>query len=111
MKRFFLKAGIMFTVLPVLFAAVGGFSLMYLWNWLMPAIFGLSVLTFWQALGLLVLSRMLFGLFRGRSHFGHHHYKMKYARMQNTNGNMHNCYGYKDCYSSKTKQSTTSVPE
>ena len=27
---------------------------MGLWNWLMPAVFGLRAITFWQALGLLV---------------------------------------------------------
>lgn len=37
------------------------FALMLLWNWLMPAIFGLTVITFWQALGLLALSKILFG--------------------------------------------------
>jgi hypothetical protein len=33
----------------------------YLWNWLMPAIFGLTVITYWQAVGLLVLSKIIFG--------------------------------------------------
>lgn len=40
---------------------VGGGLVMLLWNWLMPALFGLSPLTFWQALGLLALCRILFG--------------------------------------------------
>jgi len=31
-----------------------------LWNWLMPVIFGLVEITFWQALGLIVLIRVLF---------------------------------------------------
>ena len=35
----------------------------HLWNWLMPAMFGLQTVTFWQALGLLVLSKILFGGF------------------------------------------------
>ena len=33
---------------------------MLLWNWLMPDIFGLTQIDFWQALGLLVLSTLLF---------------------------------------------------
>jgi hypothetical protein len=41
-----------------------------LWNWLMPALFGLHSITFWQALGLLVLSKIFFSGFRGRSGFG-----------------------------------------
>jgi len=36
-----------------------------LWNWLMPPLFGLHSLTFWQALGLLVLSWILCGGLRG----------------------------------------------
>jgi len=47
-----------------------GLVTMYLWNWLMPAIFGLKLITFWQALGLLLLGKILFGGFhrhgRGR---------------------------------------------
>jgi len=36
------------------------FVIMWLWNWLMPAIFSLGVITFWQAAGLLLLSKILF---------------------------------------------------
>lgn len=36
---------------------------MLLWNVLMPDIFGLTTLSFWQALGVLLLSRILFGGF------------------------------------------------
>jgi hypothetical protein len=44
---------------------------MSLWNWLMPAVFGVRVITFWQALGVLVLSRILFGRFGGPGHRMH----------------------------------------
>ena len=43
-----------------------------LWNWLMPAVFHLGMITYWQALGILVLSKILFGGFRGRP--GPHRY-------------------------------------
>ena len=43
------------------FAALGGYVVMRLWNWLTPVMFGWPAITFWQALGLLVLSRILFG--------------------------------------------------
>ena len=33
---------------------------MLLWNWLMPIIFGLPAITFWQALGLSLLAGLLF---------------------------------------------------
>jgi hypothetical protein len=44
-----------------LFVFVGGEIVMRLWNWLLPSMFGFPVLTFWKALGLLVLCRLLFG--------------------------------------------------
>ncbi len=57
----------------VLFAVLGGgifsFVVMWLWNRLMPALFGLHVLSFWQALGLLILSKILFSGFHGRPGF------------------------------------------
>lgn len=37
-----------------------GFLVVALWNWLMPAIFNLPTISFWQAWGLLVLSSILF---------------------------------------------------
>ena len=51
---------LMLLVLPI-FIAVFGQAVLYLWNHLMPQIFGLPSLTFWQAIGILVLSRILFG--------------------------------------------------
>jgi hypothetical protein len=53
-----------FAVAPLALAAfiwVGGEVVMHLWNWLLPALFGVRTITFWQALGLLVLCRILFG--------------------------------------------------
>src|SRR5215831_12749995 len=51
-----------------LFAAVAGtlfsFLVMGLWNVLMPGIFAVRTISFWQALGLLVLCKILFGGFR-----------------------------------------------
>jgi hypothetical protein len=50
----------------LLFVAIGGQVVMLLWNWLLPTLFGWRQITFWQALGILALSRILFG------GFGHH---------------------------------------
>jgi len=36
------------------------YPVMWLWNWLMPEIFGLAVINVWQSLGLLMLSTALF---------------------------------------------------
>jgi hypothetical protein len=45
----------------VLFTFLGGQIVMRLWNWLVPSLTGWHTLTFWQALGILVLCRILFG--------------------------------------------------
>lgn len=45
------------------FTAMGGGVVRLLWNWLAPALFGLPPVTFWQAIGLLALCRILFGGF------------------------------------------------
>ena len=37
-----------------------GYPVMLLWNWLIPEIFGLSEITFWQAIGINVLCTILF---------------------------------------------------
>jgi hypothetical protein len=60
-------------VLMFLVAAAGfGAVTMLLWNALLPQIFGISPVNFWQALGLLVLSKILFGRLDGRHCFGAH---------------------------------------
>ncbi|MDH6358378.1 hypothetical protein [Parabacteroides sp. PF5-9] len=52
----------------LLIVAVFSLITMLLWNWLMPALFGLITINFWQAAGLLILARILFGGFgRGKS--------------------------------------------
>jgi hypothetical protein len=51
-----------------------GLLVMSLWNWLMPPIFALPAIGFWQALGVFFLSRILFGGFGGdggRRHWRH----------------------------------------
>jgi len=45
------------------FTFIGGEVVMRLWNWLLPDLFGFKQLTFWPALGLLALCRILFGGF------------------------------------------------
>jgi len=54
-----------------IFAAIGfalliGLIIMWLWNWLMPEIFGLTTINYWQAVGIIILAKFLFGGFRSR---------------------------------------------
>ncbi|HEY7097628.1 MAG TPA: hypothetical protein VH437_12945 [Terriglobales bacterium] len=48
----------------IAFLAIGAEIVMLLWNWLLPSLFDWRQITFWQALGLLALCRILFGGFR-----------------------------------------------
>jgi hypothetical protein len=55
-----------FAILIALFILIGGEVVMHLWNWLLPLLFGWKLITFWQAVGLLALCRILFGGVSGR---------------------------------------------
>jgi hypothetical protein len=62
----------------LLFIAIGGELVLQLWNWLLPPLFGWHHVTFWQALGLLALCRILFGGF-GRHGSGRSNYRRRMA--------------------------------
>lgn len=53
-------------LLIAIFVVIGGEVVMQLWNWLLPALFGWRQITFWQAVGVLALCRILFGGLGGR---------------------------------------------
>jgi Ca2+/H+ antiporter, TMEM165/GDT1 family len=75
---FWIKRGIF---IPIAIAAgifLFGFIVMSLWNALLPGIIGVGTVTFWQALGILILAKILFGGFHGgpgrhKYHHRHHH--------------------------------------
>ena len=52
--------GIVFAIGGIGLTALFGFVVMALWNWLMPEVFGLTQVSYWQAWGLLVLCWILF---------------------------------------------------
>ena len=66
MNRNRIRRGLKFALFGTLAVAAVSFIFMNLWNWLVPSVFGWRSISFWQGLGLLALSRMLFGGFRGR---------------------------------------------
>lgn len=65
--------GIGIAALIALGIALFGYGTMYLWNWLMPYLLHLPTIDFYQAIGLVILSKILFGGFRG----GHGHWERK----------------------------------
>jgi hypothetical protein len=64
----------------VAFTALGGTAVRWLWNTLLPPLFGLPTVTFWQALGLLALCRILFGGFGMQGGSGSH-YRRRWQAM------------------------------
>ena len=54
-----------FLLVFVIVLALMGWIVMSLWNYLLPALFGWKLIGFWQAVGLIVLCKLLFGGFRG----------------------------------------------
>jgi hypothetical protein len=64
MKRYRFLRVLKIALLGTVAVGVVSFVVMSLWNILMPGIFAVHAITFWQALGLLVLSKILFGSFR-----------------------------------------------
>lgn len=61
-----------FLVLGIVFITAVGFATMLLWNNLIPDLFHGPIITFWQALGLLLLGKLLFGW--------HNHHGSKWER-------------------------------
>lgn len=64
------KKFMFFFPVAVLIAAILGYVVMYLWNSVLPEVAHTGRLNYWQALGLLVLCRILFGNFNKGGHRG-----------------------------------------
>jgi Ca2+/H+ antiporter, TMEM165/GDT1 family len=77
MRRGFGKRKIFF-IIPFALLGVAVFTeiVMLLWNNVLAVVLHISTITFWQALGLLVLSKILFSGFRG-GHWGRHQWREK----------------------------------
>jgi hypothetical protein len=81
--KMFLKIGLFVLAAVIIFPLV----IMLVWNAIMPGIFGLGEVNFWEALGLLVLGKLLFSGFGFRKgYYGHRghwrsHWHSKWERM------------------------------
>jgi hypothetical protein len=78
LKNYRVVRAIKIAFFAILAVGVVSFVVMSLWNALMPGIFAVKTITFWQALGLLVLSKLLFGGFRP-SGGGSRHWRRRMA--------------------------------
>ena len=75
MKNYWIWKGVKFLTMVSLGILVFGYVTMQLWNWLLPDLIGVATITFLQALGLLVLGKILFGGFHRGGGWGGHHWK------------------------------------
>lgn len=62
-------------ILASIVAFLFGLIVMWLWNWIMPDIFGLAEITYWQGWALVLLSHILFKSNAHKYHNRHHHGK------------------------------------
>jgi hypothetical protein len=72
----------------VLLAFVFGFVIQFLWNWLMPDLFGLKAITYWQGFGIFILGKILFGSF-GHNFHNHHRQWKRHFRGEDWDGSHH----------------------
>jgi hypothetical protein len=74
-------------LLAIVVLAAVSYIVMSLWNWLVPGVIGWKAIDFWQAMGLLVLTRLLVG-FRGFGGWHHRHHGGWRGRMRERWANM-----------------------
>lgn len=63
-------------------AILFGFIIMWLWNWLMPELFDLPHINYWQAVGLFILAKIIFGGFGSGSSSGSSKHKGKHNKCE-----------------------------
>jgi hypothetical protein len=77
MKKFWIKKALMMIIFVAAATLLFGGVVMWLWNAILPAVLGVKAISFIQALGILVLSKILFGGFGGRRWRGNPEWKQK----------------------------------
>ena len=71
MKRYWVKKALFIPLIVAVAVFIMGSAVMLLWNAIIPSVFHLDQISFWQAIGLLLLAKILFGGFHGHhSRFG-----------------------------------------
>lgn len=87
MNNSFMRRRKFFFIIPIAIAAIFllPWAVMYLWNTVLVTVLYVSVITYWQALGIFVLSKLLFGgnMMGGRHNKGgmNRHMRDKFMNM------------------------------
>jgi len=66
---------ILFLIIAFVLTVPLSFIIMALWNNVLVTVLHVSIINFWQALGLFALSKILFGGFPGKPGWGRHNYR------------------------------------
>jgi hypothetical protein len=77
--------------LAIVFGFLFGWFVEHLWNWLMPQLFGLKLITFWQGFGLVVLAKLLFGAIGGHHDKAHRKWSRHYGHNCGDDGDDDHC--------------------
>lgn len=85
MKKYWMRKIPFFILLAAAGILFFSWIVMLLWNATLPALVGVKLISFWQAAGLLVLSKILFGGFRGGPGWGAKHHMRKHWREKMAN--------------------------
>ncbi len=87
--------------IPVILVVMG-ILVMTLWNWLIPGLVNGPAINFWQALGILLLSKILFGGLGSGGHKSPRHHGKRWEHWRRHSENRM-CYPSED-YPEETKQ-------
>ena len=98
-----------FVVLVVLGVAALAAVVMALWNWLLPSLFGFKEIGYLQAMGVLLLSKILFGGFRG--HGGHGRWHQHRLEQMTPEEREKFQTGMRGCCGSKNKEEEVAAKE
>jgi hypothetical protein len=88
MRKFWLKRGLMFIAFFIVALVIFSTIVMALWNAILPEVTGVKAITFTQAIGILVLSKILFAGFGTRGGWGRGRHNEWRNKMQEKFGNM-----------------------
>lgn len=70
MRTYWILRTLRFMLFVAAIVAALSFAVMVLWNWLMPGVTSWRAIGYWEAMGLLILSKILFRGFRVRMGWG-----------------------------------------
>ena len=95
----------------VIIAFLFGYFVMLLWNWLLPPLLHAGTINYWQAIGIVILSKILFGgSGAGHSYRGRRGWKREARRWDNWESG-HGCRGWRGSWRRKDGEENDWAPK